>query len=62
LPGRKKAGERSLFFSNFQFMQTNQVMPHVIEFELLKGRDNFLAIMPFMKNTKCEHKHWIVWI
>lgn len=62
LPRREQAGKRSLFFSDLQFMQANQVVPHMVEFKLLKGWNNLLAIVPFMKNTEGEYKHWVIWI
>ncbi len=48
----KHTGERPFFLTNFQLMQANKVMPHMIELELLKGRDDLFAIVPLMENTE----------
>lgn len=62
LPRREHIGESSLFFSDLQFMQADKVMPHMVEFKLLKGRNDLLAIVPLMENTEGEYKHWVMWI
>ena len=40
-------------------MQTNQVMPHMSELELLQGRNDFLAVMLLIEGTEREHEDWI---
>tara|TARA_R100000306_G_scaffold62465_1_gene70581 strand:- start:29726 stop:30232 length:507 start_codon:yes stop_codon:yes gene_type:complete len=43
----------------FVLVQNNLVMTEVVELEFLQGRNNLLAVMALVKDTKGEHKYWI---
>ena len=52
--------EATFFLSNVMLMQNDQIMTEMIEFELVKRRDDSFAVVPLLKNTKCKNEDRVV--